>query len=106
MNVFENKVGIVTGGGMGLGKALCEELARRGSVVIVADIDGDAAEQVTSIVQTEAKARAVRIDVSQKEEVARLIETTVSEFGRLCTGDSTLSLLYIAVLGRGVTFSL
>jgi len=68
---------------MGLGKALCEELARRGSVVIVADIDGDAAEQVTSIVQTEAKARAVRIDVSQKEEVARLIETTVSEFGRL-----------------------
>lgn len=84
MGQFENKVAIVTGGGMGLGQALCEELARRGSAVIVADIDDSAAKQVTSrIAQSGAQARALQVDVSKQEDVARLIETTVSEFGRL-----------------------
>ena len=84
VNKFEKKVAIVTGGGMGLGQALSEELARRGAIVIVADIDDDAAQKVTSrIVQAGAPARAVEVDVSKKEDVARLIETTVSEFGRL-----------------------
>ena len=84
MGQFENNVAIVTGGGMGLGQALCEELARRGSAVIVADIDDNAAKQVTSrIAQSGAQARALQVDVSKQEDVARLIETTVSEFGRL-----------------------
>lgn len=84
MGQFENKVAIVTGGGMGLGQALCEELARRGSAVMVADIDDNAAKQVTSrIAHSGAQARAVQVDVSKQEDVARLIETTVSEFGRL-----------------------
>lgn len=84
MEQFENKIAIVTGGGMGLGQALCEELARRGSLVVVADIDENAANQVTSrITQRGGHARAVRVDVSKQEDVGRLIETTVSEFGHL-----------------------
>ncbi len=84
VNEFEKKVAIVTGGGMGLGQALCEELARRGAVVVVADIDDNAAQKVTSrIAQGGASARHVQADVSRKEDVARLIQTTVSEFGRL-----------------------
>ncbi len=67
MEQFENKVAIVTGGGMGLGQALCEELAHRGAIVIVADIVGDAAEQVTSrLTQSGAQARAVQVDVSKQ----------------------------------------
>src|SRR5579872_5681767 len=48
MNIFKDKVAIVTGGGMGLGRAMCEELALRGATVIAADVRGDAATKVAN----------------------------------------------------------
>ena len=84
MQRFENAVAIVTGGGMGLGEALCEELGRRGSTVVIADIDGDAARQVAGrLEQSGASALAVRVDVANEAEVAQLIESTVAEYGRV-----------------------
>ena len=68
--VFKNKIAIVTGGGMGLGRALCEELARRGATVIVADIRGDAATQVADrIIQNGGNAHGAQIDVSKREDI-------------------------------------
>jgi NAD(P)-dependent dehydrogenase (short-subunit alcohol dehydrogenase family) len=84
MQRFENAVAIVTGGGMGLGEALCEELARRGATVVVADVDGDAARQVAGRLEQSGRgALAVRIDVADEAEVAQLIESTVAEYGRV-----------------------
>jgi NAD(P)-dependent dehydrogenase (short-subunit alcohol dehydrogenase family) len=81
---FRNKVAIVTGGGMGLGRALCEQLAREGATVIVADIRGDAAAHVADrIAQNGLHARAARIDVSKREDITHLVESTAAEFGRI-----------------------
>ena len=84
MEQFENKVAIVTGGGMGLGQALCEELAHRGAIVIVADIVGEAAEQVSSRISAErCQARAVQVDVSKKKTLRVWWKPRSPEFGRL-----------------------
>lgn len=84
INQFKDKIAIVTGGGMGLGRALCEELAREGATVVVADIKGDAAVQVADrIAQNGGRARAVQIDVSKREDIANLIDKTAADFGRL-----------------------
>jgi NAD(P)-dependent dehydrogenase (short-subunit alcohol dehydrogenase family) len=84
MQRFKNAVAIVTGGAMGLGEALCEELGRRGATVVVADIDGDAARQVAGRVeQSGAPALAVPVDVANQTEVAQLIDSTVAKYGRV-----------------------
>jgi NAD(P)-dependent dehydrogenase (short-subunit alcohol dehydrogenase family) len=81
---FDKAVAIVTGGAMGLGEALCDELGRRGATVVVADIDEDGARQVAGrLEQNGAPARAVRVDVANPDDVAGLIERTVAEHGRL-----------------------
>ena len=83
-NQFKDKIAIVTGGGMGLGRALSKELAGEGATVVVADIKGDAAAQVADrITQNGGRARAVQIDVSKREDVANLIDKTAADFGRL-----------------------
>jgi NAD(P)-dependent dehydrogenase (short-subunit alcohol dehydrogenase family) len=82
LNGFAGKVAIVTGGGMGLGRALCEELARREATVISADVKCEAAESVAEkITDGGGRARAVGVDVSNRDAMTKLVDDVVSEFG-------------------------
>jgi NAD(P)-dependent dehydrogenase (short-subunit alcohol dehydrogenase family) len=80
----DTKVAIVTGGGSGIGEALCLELARRGARVIVADIDADNAMRVAATIgQAGGQACAFTVDVSRERDVRHLVEQTADAYGRL-----------------------
>ena len=84
VDVFEGKVAIVTGGGAGIGAALCEELGRRGALVVVVDVNANDADRVaTGIAGDGGRAQARRVDVSEQREVRRMVEEAASSYGRL-----------------------
>ncbi len=84
MDQFKDKVAIVTGGASGIGRALCEELGRRGAIAIVADVNAEGAQQVADAMTAMGKkAYATRVDVSQAKDVQSLVDETVSAHGRL-----------------------
>lgn len=98
MEDFRGKVAIVTGGASGIGRALCEELSKRGAVVVVADINEEKARQVAAgISQGGGWALALWVDVSKAEEVERLVNRVVAEEGQL---DYMFNNAGIAVLGE------
>jgi NAD(P)-dependent dehydrogenase (short-subunit alcohol dehydrogenase family) len=74
-----NEVALVTGGGHGIGAATARVLAERGTRVVVADIDGDAARAVAA----ELDGLAVTVDVTDDTSVAEMVSAAVSQFGRL-----------------------
>ena len=81
---FEGKVAIVTGGASGIGRAVCEALARRGALVTVADLDIEGAEQVaSSIREAGGQARAYKVDVTKQAEVEALVEGVAHLHGKL-----------------------
>lgn len=64
--------------------ALCKELSQRGAVVVVADINTEGAQQVAStITTTGGRAHAVHLDVSQADDVQKIINETASKQERL-----------------------
>jgi NAD(P)-dependent dehydrogenase (short-subunit alcohol dehydrogenase family) len=81
---LHEKVAIVTGGGSGIGEALCLELARRGARVVVADInEHDAGRVAKAVVTAGGHATAVRLDVAADKDVSRLVQQTAAEYGHL-----------------------
>jgi len=84
-NYFRNKVAIVTGGASGIGRALCEELGRRGiAMVVVADINTEDAQRVaSSITSAGGQACAAHLDVSHAKDVQDLVNDIASRNGQL-----------------------
>ncbi len=84
MRRLEGKIALVTGGGAGIGRAICETFAREGAHVLVADIDGDAAQEtVSAIVTANGAAEALTVDITDTSEVRTLMETIKAAHGRI-----------------------
>ena len=81
---FEGKTVVITGGGSGIGKAICMEFAAHKANVAVADLNIQAAKSVADAVNAlGVKGIAVNVDVTDEGSVNGMVEKVLEEFGRL-----------------------
>lgn len=81
-NRFEGKVIAIAGGSGGIGSAVSKRLAEEGAVVIVGDINLQAAEQTAAEIETKGgRAMPFRLDISDENNVKAFVQAAVSMHG-------------------------
>ncbi len=84
MGLFSDKVVLVTGGNSGIGKAAAIAFAREGASVVIAARRIEAGEEVVKIIQSAGNsAMFVQCDVTRGDDVEKLVNTVLDNFGRL-----------------------
>jgi NAD(P)-dependent dehydrogenase (short-subunit alcohol dehydrogenase family) len=81
---FTGRVAIVTGGALGIGGGTARKLAAQGASVLVADVNDEATDaNVAGITANGGIAKAIHTDVGSHDAIKEMIDTAVSEWGRL-----------------------
>lgn len=81
---LNDKVAIVTGAAMGMGKATAELFAQVGAKVIIADYNEEEGQKTADgIRKNGGEATFIKVDVSKEEQVKNLVEKTVETYGCL-----------------------
>ena len=84
MNGLIGKIALVTGGGQGLGAAICRMLGEAGAIAVVADIREVSAENVAMEIQADGgKAMALRLDVCDDYQAEIAIQQVMQQYGRV-----------------------
>ena len=98
MKRIENKVIIVTGGALGIGRETCLLLAKEGAKVAVTDVlDKEGQKLVKEINESGGVAKFWHLDVSDEKEVEKVYAEVVKEFGKL---DATVNNAGIAGVNK------
>lgn len=94
--MFRNQIAIVTGGGSGIGRAVCRLLANENASVLVADQNLAGAKETLSMISSQGQHAVVQVDVSKPESVREMFESVSKTYG----SDSVAQLL---VNSAGIT---
>lgn len=79
---LQGKVAIVTGAGGGIGRKFAEALGKAGASVILADINGDAAEEAAAeLAKRGLDTLGIAADVTSESSVANMASAAVTRFG-------------------------
>ncbi len=81
---FDGRVGLVTGAGSGIGRAVAETLATEGAALLLVDVDPRGARETLDRIQARGgQARVHRADVRRPEEVQAAVTAAITAFGGL-----------------------
>lgn len=82
---LKGKVAIITGSSSGMGECIAREFSKEGANVVInyAHSSEDANAIVEEILKNDGKAIAVQANISKSEDVKRLIDKTIEEFGTI-----------------------
>lgn len=81
---LNGSIALVTGGGGSIGGAVCRRLAREGAAVAVCDLFLESAQAVASeIVASGGKALALRMDVTDADDIAAVFDQVIQAYGKL-----------------------
>jgi len=81
---LKDKIAIVTGGGQGIGRAICLALAKEGCDLVIGDINIQTAEKVAEEIRSlQQKSLAIKVDVSDSKQVNQMVKNTLKEFGKI-----------------------
>lgn len=84
MNSLRGKIALITGGGRGLGAAICDVLAEAGAVAVVADLQLQLAEKVAKELQEKGyEAIALPLDVTDETQIEAVIQEILNQFGQI-----------------------
>ena len=98
MSIFKDKICIVTGGAQGIGRSLCDQLARHGAYVVMADINLEQLEKEADfLLEKGLKVKAVHLDVTDEKGFKKIIQDTAAEHGQL---DYLFNVAGTAVIGE------
>ena len=80
---LEGKVAVVTGAGLGMGRAMAELFAREGAAVVVVDLTESDATQTLALINGRGDCCSITADVADSRQVARIYAETEQRYGRL-----------------------
>jgi len=82
---LKDKVSIVTGGAMGLGKAMALALAQAGSHIVIADVNLEEAQRTADQFKRDEgiDTLAIKMDVTNEQQVNDMVTKVLNHFGKI-----------------------